>query len=57
MSKEQVFDRSKYILGIDTYDKKETLEEIEIISKQMEIDQAEKLKDFDTWKEWKNKSN
>jgi uncharacterized protein YPO0396 len=27
MSKEQVFDRSKYISGIDPYDKKETLEE------------------------------
>ena len=25
-------------------------------AKQMEIDQAEKLKDFDTWKEWKNKN-
>lgn len=25
-------------------------------AKQMEIDQAKKLKDFDTWKEWKNKS-
>ena len=25
-------------------------------AKQMEIDQAEKLKDFDTWKEWKNKT-
>ena len=24
--------------------------------KQMEIDQAEKLKDFETWKKWKNKS-
>ena len=25
-------------------------------AKQMEIKQAEKLKDFDTWKEWKNKT-
>ena len=25
-------------------------------AKEMEIKQAEKLKDFDTWKEWKNKT-
>ena len=88
MSKEQVFDRSKYISGIDPYDKKETLEEaserilannidglkdalkdddlfyfykgvIQSYGQAMakwQQEQMEKLKDFDTWKEWKNKT-
>jgi hypothetical protein len=91
MSKEQVFDRSKYISGIDPYDKKETLEEATerlqkdkygiFISKDADVkgqlvidtanaaflsgmiegakwqqEQMEKLKDFDAWKEWKNKT-
>lgn len=72
MSKEQVFDRSKYISGIDPYDKKETLEEVArnyrdlklpddlydgfIAGAKWQQEQMEKLKDFDTWKEWKNKS-
>ena len=73
MSKEQVFDRSKYISGIDPYDKKEKIEEAaeriwldstsQLTSKNSFIagakwqqEQMEKLKDFDTWKEWKNKT-
>ena len=39
-----------YYVGNDLLEKVEEL-------KQMEIDQAEKLKDFDTWKEWKIKTN
>ena len=42
--------KNHYYIGNDLLEKVEEL-------KQMEIDQAEKLKDFDTWKEWKNKSN
>ena len=42
--------KNYYYIGNDLLKKVEKL-------KQMEIDQAEKLKDFDTWKEWKNKSN
>ena len=38
------------------YINNDLLEKVEEL-KQMEIDQAEKLKDFDTWKKWKNKSN
>ena len=41
--------KNYYYIGNDLLKKVEKL-------KQMEIDQAEKLKDFDTWKEWKNKS-
>lgn len=39
-----------YYIGNDLLEKIEEL-------KQMEIKQVERLKDFDTWKEWKNKSN
>ena len=42
--------KNYYYIGNDLLEKVEEL-------KQMEIDQAEKLKDFDTWKEWKNKTN
>jgi hypothetical protein len=35
------------------------LKDMQVIekAKEMERKQAEKLKDFDTWKEWKNKTN
>ena len=42
--------KNHYYIGNDLLEKVEEL-------KQMEIDQAERLKDFDTWKEWKNKTN
>ena len=42
--------KNHYYIGNDLLEKVEEL-------KQMEINQAEKLKDFDTWKEWKNKLN
>ena len=43
-----------------TIDKKYMGDDLKLVieqAKQIEIDQAKKLKDFDTWKEWKNKTN
>ena len=41
--------KNYYYIGKDLLKKVEKL-------KQMEIEQAEKLKDFETWKKWKNKT-
>ena len=41
--------KNHYYIGNDLLDKVEEL-------KRVEEEKFEKLKDFDTWKEWKNKS-
>jgi hypothetical protein len=44
----------------ETIDKKYMGDYLKLVieqAKEMEIKQAEKLKNFDTWKQWKNKTN
>lgn len=38
-----------------SYDSREAFIEGYKLAKEMDKEQMEKLKDFDTWKEWKNK--
>jgi hypothetical protein len=44
----------KELGGIDEHEYFHRLKEVERDALRMEYEQFEKLKDFDTWKEWKN---
>jgi hypothetical protein len=47
----------KELGGIDEHEYFHRLKEVERDALRMEYEQFEKLKDFDTWKEWKNQNN
>ena len=55
MDKLSTLNGLKELNGIDGYEYFHRLKEIEQKGLTMEKEQMEELKDFDTWKEWKNK--